>query len=33
MGNPNSAMNNPSQVTRRVVCGALEMAVIDVNPG
>jgi hypothetical protein len=33
MGNPNSAMNNPNQVTRRVVCGVLEMAVIDVDPG
>jgi hypothetical protein len=33
IGNPNSAMNNPNQVTRRVVCGALEIAVIDVDPG
>src|SRR5262245_41475885 len=33
MSNPNSAMNNPNHVTRRVVPGGLKMAVIDVDPG
>jgi hypothetical protein len=33
ISNPNSAMNNPNQVTRQVDCGASEMAVIDIDPG